>query len=391
MHSSHHLDRRTVLRSFASMGACALASRHGRAQATGSLPPRRDGEMDIHHIDTGRGNSTLLIAPDGTTILIDAGAASESNAEAMVPARPDATRRPGEWIARYVKRYAPGKPLDYFVETHIHPDHVGGLVDVQQAVPIRTFIDRSFPHYAPGHEPLQAPFATEYLSVLRRRVAEGKPVQAAAVGSRSQMTLQHAPTRFPHFAATILSANGRVMGAPPTAPATNNENLQSIALRVEYGAFSYYTGGDLTFDTHDGAEPGLDLESPVARAAGRTEVAVANHHAYFDACGPEFVRALDAQVYIMPSWDVGHPGTSQLQRLLGAWQGKATHDVFALEVHPANALTNRRFVPLLKSQRGHVVVRVAQGGRTYRIFTLDPTDESGRLSGTFGPYTSRTS
>ncbi|MEP6494314.1 MAG: hypothetical protein ABJF01_16645 [bacterium] len=30
--------------------------------------------MDIHQISTGRGNSALFIFPDGTTLLVDAGA-----------------------------------------------------------------------------------------------------------------------------------------------------------------------------------------------------------------------------------------------------------------------------------------------------------------------------
>ncbi len=36
-----------------------------------------EGFMDIHHINTGRGNSTFFVLPDGTTMLVDAGAANE--------------------------------------------------------------------------------------------------------------------------------------------------------------------------------------------------------------------------------------------------------------------------------------------------------------------------
>jgi hypothetical protein len=81
-----------------------------------------------------------------------------------------------------------------------------------------------------------------------------------------------------------------------------------------------------------------------------------------------------------------------MQRMTGAWNdngGKATHDVFALELLPANALLNRRFAPQLKSQTGHVVVRVAPGGSTYTIHTLDATTENGTITGTFGPYQCR--
>ena len=33
----------------------------------------KKGELDIHHIYTGRGESSFFILPDGTTLLIDAG------------------------------------------------------------------------------------------------------------------------------------------------------------------------------------------------------------------------------------------------------------------------------------------------------------------------------
>ncbi len=37
------------------------------------LPDWEEGMMDIHHINTGRGDAAFLILPDGTTFLIDAG------------------------------------------------------------------------------------------------------------------------------------------------------------------------------------------------------------------------------------------------------------------------------------------------------------------------------
>ena len=44
------------------------------AQEVGQrLPKWREGQMEIHHINTGRGVCTFCIFPDGTTMLIDAG------------------------------------------------------------------------------------------------------------------------------------------------------------------------------------------------------------------------------------------------------------------------------------------------------------------------------
>ena len=44
------------------------------AQSVGSpLPPWQTGTLDIHVINTGRGDAALLILPDGTTMQFDAG------------------------------------------------------------------------------------------------------------------------------------------------------------------------------------------------------------------------------------------------------------------------------------------------------------------------------
>lgn len=43
------------------------------------LAPWQKGMLDIHHINTGRGDATFMIFPDGTTLLVDAGDMSETH------------------------------------------------------------------------------------------------------------------------------------------------------------------------------------------------------------------------------------------------------------------------------------------------------------------------
>jgi L-ascorbate metabolism protein UlaG (beta-lactamase superfamily) len=404
MKNTFQPGRRSLLKSLAFAGAASVCPMSFAEIAPGlgsALPAWSEGCFDMHHIDTARGNSTLLIFPDGTTMLIDAGAESNPPAGTVNPARPNASRTPGEWIASYILAHAPAPRLDYFLATHIHPDHVSGLPAVAARLPISTFIDRAFPHYAPNQRPSSASYAQEYLAFLS---AHAEKVEVAQTGSTRQIVERRKPASNHGFSARILSANGNVWNPathavdahlaqlPRAASAHGYENNFSIATCFEYGAFRYFTGGDLDCDTFDGRMPELDIETPVVKACGRVDVAVADHHGYFDACGPAFVNSLEAQAYIVPSWDIGHPGSAQMQRMEGAWDfnnSKATHDVFTLELLPQNALLNRRFAPQLKSQQGHVVVRVAPGGSHFTIYALDATVQNGTVSGIFGPYMSQ--
>ena len=107
-----------------------------------ALVPWSDGELDIHHISTGRGNATLFVLPDGTSV--DAGARPE---QPEAPSRPSNARRPGEWVACYVARTLPEPKLDYVLITHFHGDHMGGLADVASALEIGKVLDRGWPDY----------------------------------------------------------------------------------------------------------------------------------------------------------------------------------------------------------------------------------------------------
>ena len=43
------------------------------------FPAWQEGEMEIHHIYTGRGESNFMIFPDGTSLLVDVGDWDPSN------------------------------------------------------------------------------------------------------------------------------------------------------------------------------------------------------------------------------------------------------------------------------------------------------------------------
>ncbi len=164
------------------------------------------------------------------------------------------------------------------------------------------------------------------------------------------------------------------------------ENSCSIALRLQYGAFRYYAGGDLGCDTRFGTAPWLDVESAVARVAGPVDVAALDHHGYFDGSGAEFVRRMRARIYVAQTWHASHPALSVLDRLYSPLLYAGPRDVLATDLTDAAALADDRYASRMLSRHGHVVVRVAEGGGEYEVVVLDDTVEDGAVIARFGPY-----
>jgi beta-lactamase superfamily II metal-dependent hydrolase len=418
------INRRQFLRGTLASIAISQARFLSALQVTAStvhapVEPWSPGHLDIHHISTGRGNSVLAICPDGTAIMIDAGAVGGST-EALGPARPNDSRRPGEWIGRYALhhlRTVPEQKLDYFVLTHFHGDHMGdlnpaspksqsgeyrltGVTDVAELIPIHRLIDRSFPDYNyPAPSTYDA--TLNYIQFARTMANHGTKVERFHVGSHSQIALTHDAEHYPSMRIQNLAANGEVWTGieekttqlfPELNQLKSNqfptENACSIALKMSYGPFSYYIGGDLTCDTRFGTQPWMDVESAVARVAGPVNVSALDHHGYYDATCAEFVRQMQSRVYILQAWHASHPALSVLDKLYSPILSPVQPDVFATGLVSAASLADARLSDKMRSQHGHVVIRVEPGGRQYEVLVLDDTNEDGIVLSRFGPYSS---
>jgi hypothetical protein len=166
------------------------------------------------------------------------------------------------------------------------------------------------------------------------------------------------------------------------------ENACSISLRLTFGNFRYYIGGDLTCFDRYGTAPWMDVESPMARVAGPVNVAVLDHHGYYDATGIPFVRNMRARVYVIQTWHASHPALAILEELYSPFLSTGPHDVFATGIVPAAHLADARLSDRMLSQRGHVVIRISEGGENYRVYVVDDSDERGVVMSQWGPYKS---
>ncbi|WP_051350370.1 ComEC/Rec2 family competence protein [Dyadobacter alkalitolerans] len=377
----------------------------------------QEGYLDIHHLNTARGNATFFVFPDGTTMLFDAGAKKipfGKKHEYFI--QPHDSLPAGTRIAHYIKKVAPAdRPpqIDYAVISHFHNDHYGqidssseqsrhgryqlsGITDVREQLPIKKLIDRGFPtyNYPVNLKTFYKKDATfmNYMEFIReQKTKRGLEVQALKAGSNKQITLQLQPDKFKDFSVRNVKVNAEIWSGSNDAaynyqfrrPLVNgedlNENALSLVLKISYGSFDYYTGGDLTGLTKWGD---FDVETPVAKAIGRVEAMALNHHGYYDASNDFFLQTLSPQVIVHQVIHDPHYQASVLKRL-----SAYPFHVFTYNMHD----TTREAFPdevskLYQSTAGHIMIRVMPGGKQYHVYTLDDKETNLKIIKKFGPY-----
>jgi beta-lactamase superfamily II metal-dependent hydrolase len=403
------------------------------ALAQPTLPPWQPGMMDIHHISTGRGNSTFLIFPDRTTLLIDAGEISDTHARTRSPRnsaiRPDSSRTASEWIVDYVRQFYPGATprLDYALITHFHDDHFGewdptrplaangayrltGIMRVGDALPVGQLIDRG------GHFPLdirseafRSRFQGDDYHVVQTLDAYFRFIDwqkshtsmrhdSLRPGASDQIRLLYQPQAYPTWQVRNLAANGRVWTGYAegdyqslyAAGQYPGENPLSTCIKISFGPFDYFTGGDISGMGEFGEADFQSMEAHVGPVSGAVDVATLNHHANRDSESPYFVRSIRPRVWVQQVWSSDHPGEEVLRRITSPKMYPGTRDLFTTDMLPANELViGERIARSYKNLHGHVVVRVMDEGRSYKVYVLNDFSDRREVLAEFGPYLSR--
>lgn len=367
-----------------------------------------DGYMDIHHISTGRGPSIFFILPDGTRLLVDAGDLGDPSRwthKEIMPAVPNDSKRPAEWIARYIEHFS--KPLnkelylDYAMITHFDTDHYGildhlaievegkpykytGMTHLANLVEIRKMIDRGYPNYdyptAEKFRKRNGKLFKNYELLLKEREEKGLKNEQFAVGSDKQLILNNNAALYPTFRIQNIAGNGRIWTGkgtntrsvvPADAPegAALNENSSSCVFRLEYGDFAYYMGGDISGTwSKKKNNPWNDVQSQVSKVIGTVDVALADHHGYRDSMNDNLLKALQTNAIVLPVWDLYHPHPNTMKRIINNG---------VTEVFPAG-MTEENLAKLKEQgladgirPSGHIVLRVYNGGKKYQIFVLN--------------------
>lgn len=371
-------------------------------QGAQTCPQWQPGELDIHFIHTGVGEQTFFIFPDGTTMLLDCGDTHHAKYMCDVPPQPSAVKCGGEWVSRYIQRLIPQREIDYLMVSHWHGDHIGdpslgcwrnaegkqicGITAVAEDFRFRHYFDHQFPHvgkYAMDPDPEAYELFQKWLA---EAWAAGMDAQTFKVGALDQIRLMRDAARYPQFHVRNLCANAVLWdGKDGTVDCgaahvksgrkTIHENRLSAAIRIDYGAFSYYSGGDNELELYGADGKPYNWEEKIGRVCGPVSVAKTNHHAGSHAMSPEFCAAVRPQVWLSSVWQpkmVDHKSLkSMCSRTLYPGDRTVCFGYVASKVKDVAAAYGNDIAPA-----GHAVVKVAPGGATFDVFSIDASDES---------------
>jgi beta-lactamase superfamily II metal-dependent hydrolase len=234
-----------------------------------------DRSLEVYFIDVEGGASTLLVTPAGESILIDAGYGQR---EGRDPARVMAAMRD-----------AGVDHLDFFVATHLHNDHVGGLPELAEKVRITTFVDYG--------EPLGTDRMANNAIRAYKPVRDAHTVLEVKAGDRLPLT---------GVRADVVSAAGQLIETPLAGggeatpgcdraedhPEDGTENYRSIGLMFELGAFRLLALGDLSGNTL------TRIVCPTNRL-GPTSVYLIAHHGDYDSNVAALYEAVRPRVAVL--------------------------------------------------------------------------------------------
>lgn len=242
-------------------------------------------ELQIHHINVGQGDATLIISPAGKKMLIDAG----NTGQGTNVVRP--------YLSSLGISY-----LDFVVCSHYHADHLGGLDEVINglgASNIGAVYDRG------RNAPLPTSSAfTEYETA------------ANATGRRYAISLGQVIDLGGGVTIRCVATDGYVINYGRVSNATSSENNLSVGLLLNYSSFQYFTGGDLGGESTYYA----DSETPLAPQIGDIDAFKINHHGSQYSTNQTFVNTLKPEVGIISvgTNTYGHPTQIVLDRLANA-------------------------------------------------------------------------
>ncbi|MCR3922556.1 MAG: MBL fold metallo-hydrolase [Firmicutes bacterium] len=221
------------------------------------------GKMIVHFIDVGQGDAILIQAPS-QTILVDGG-------------------ERGTTVIDYLKKHGVTK-LDMVIGTHPHADHIGGLINVLQSIPVSEVIDPGVVHTTQTYE--------DYLLLIDEKdiiFTEGRAGMSRNLGGGATMKLLH-----------------------PSSPTGTDVNEVSVVVKLTFGQVSFMLTGDAEEATEKQIlNAGYNVASTILKV-GHHGSHTSTSTAFFSAVSPEVA------VIMVGANSYGHPHEETLAKLTNA-------------------------------------------------------------------------
>src|SRR3984957_5552802 len=239
-------------------------------------------DLDIYWVDVEGGGATLIVTPEGQSLLVDTG-------------NPAPDDRDAKRIYRAAQK-AGLKKIDYLMITHHPGDHIGGAPALAKLIPIEYFLDHG--DSIEAQDPRSGKIWDAY-----KALAEGK---RTTLKPGAKLPLKG-------LDAVVVAANGKAIASPVKGasnaenpyckdaqqkPPDTTENQRSAGILLTYGKFKFLDLGDLTWDIE------MQLACP-ANKLGTVTLFQATHHGFVNdfSGAPAFVLGVKPQVVVVNNGD----------------------------------------------------------------------------------------
>ncbi|MEW6105782.1 MAG: ComEC/Rec2 family competence protein [Bacillota bacterium] len=234
--------------------------------ADAASPGSGGAHLAVHFIDVGQGDSILVQAPSGKTMLVDGGPVDAS----------------GRLVA-YLKAQKVSR-IDVLVATHPHADHIGGLIEVLRTFVVGLVVDSGKVHTTATYE--------RFLTLIDQkniRFRLGRAGDSIDLGPGLDVRILH-----------------------PSEPLPESMNDCSVVIRLQYGKVGFLFTGDAEREAENAIlQSGADVHATVLKVA---------HHGSRTSSNPWFLKAVEPAVAVIlvgAGNSYGHPHRITLLNLAG--------------------------------------------------------------------------